>query len=209
MNEPWAGVPPDDYERHMAHPSVAQTALLASIVRSQLAEHRPASLVYFGIATGNGLEHVDPSRTHRVTGIDINERFLEVCRTRFGSRGYVLELLNADLNRTPVSLPAADLFIANLFLEYVPVERILPLVTEFGNPGAVLSTVIQENNGAPFVSRTGVESLAPLEAVHRDVSIADLNDTMLRNRFTVVRTSLHPAPGGKTFRRTDYRMEER
>lgn len=208
MNEPWADIPPDDYERHMAHPSVAQTALLSSIVRAQLELHRPASLVYFGVATGNGLEHVNPAVTRTVTGIDINERFLELCRARFGSRGYSLTLVHGDLNREPVSLPSADLFIANLFLEYVPVERVLPLVTEFGNPGAVLSTVVQENNGAPFVSRTGVDSLAPLETVHRDVPIDELNDTMRRNRFTIVRSVLHPAPGGKTFRRTDYRMEE-
>lgn len=207
MDNPWRHIPFADYERHMSDPTVGQLGVLNSIFHQQYSAYHPASLVLFGICTGNGLEHVDPAFTRHVTGIDVNKEYLGECAARYGNRGFELTLIEADLNTDPVILPPSDLFVANLFLEYVDLQKFVSLVKESGNDGAVVSVVIQRNNSDSFVSKTNIKSLEALSGFHAAVGEPELIDTMQRNQFELIRTKTHPLPGKKEFIRLDFRMK--
>ena len=76
MKNPWLSIPIDDYEGHMGSPAVAQLQPLSELFAGVLASSRPKSLAVFGCAAGNGFEHIDPSITERVVGVDINPAYL-------------------------------------------------------------------------------------------------------------------------------------
>lgn len=207
MDNPWKQIPFSDYERHMSDPAVGQLSALSAIFREQYNSCRPPSLTIFGICTGNGLEHVDPKVTRIVTGVDVNGAYLKECASRFGKNGYELNLVEADLNLNTVILPPSDLFIANLFLEYVDLQKFLSVVKEFGNEGAIVSVVIQKNNDQSFVSKTNIKSVESLSGFHIAIQPEDLQDTMQRNRFELLFSKKYPLPGKKEFLRFDFRMK--
>lgn len=207
MDNPWKHIPFADYERHMSDPSVGQLGVLNSLFRSQYSAYHPASLVVFGICTGNGLEHVDPKFTRRVSGIDVNAEYLSECAARYGKRGFELTLIEADLNTDPIILPPSDFFVANLFLEYVDLQKFISNVKESGNDGAVVSVVIQRNNSDSFVSQTNFKSLEALSEFHVDISEQELTDAMQRNQFELILSKKYPLPGRKEFLRLDFKMK--
>ena len=83
MPNPWLTISAEDYEAHMASPEVGQLQVLNQLFKVVLEEHRPESMAVLGCSTGNGFEHIDPSTTRRVVGIDINPSYLAVARKRF------------------------------------------------------------------------------------------------------------------------------
>ncbi|MEW5799561.1 MAG: class I SAM-dependent methyltransferase [Bacteroidota bacterium] len=190
----------------MSDPAVGQLSVLNSIFRLQYSAYHPVSMVVFGICTGNGLEHVDPKFTRHITGIDVNSEYLGECAARYGNRGFELSLIEADLNTDPIILSSSDLFVANLFLEYVDLQKFVSLVKESANDGAVVSVVIQQNNNESFVSKTHMKSLEVLTGFHVDVSKTELIYTMQRNRFELLFSKKYPLPGKKEFIRLDFRM---
>ena len=56
---PWTSFDIADYERHMSHENVRQLQMLSQLFKSQYADHRPKKLLYLGVCSGNGLEHID------------------------------------------------------------------------------------------------------------------------------------------------------
>lgn len=205
MDNPWKQIPFSDYERHMSDPAVGQTSVLNSIFREQYTTYLPLSLTVFGICTGNGLEHVDSKITSVVTGIDVNKEYLSECASRYRHRGYILNLIAADLNSDTLVLPATNLFIANLFLEYVDSQKFLSVVKESSEDDAVVSVVLQLSNSTSFVSQTNIKSLDVLSDFHVDVQKDELIDTMMRNSFELIFSQKYPLPGGKEFLRLDCR----
>jgi hypothetical protein len=206
MDNPWKHISFSDYERHMSDPAVGQLQVLNSIFREQYATYHPASLTVFGICSGNGLEHVDPAVTSLVTGLDVNGEYLRECSSRFSSRGYRLHLIEADLNLESVHLPPSNLFVANLFLEYVDIQKFLSAVKECAADDAVVSIVIQVNHSESFVSVTAMKSLEVLSTFHVDVSESEMVDTMIRNSFEPIFAKKYPLPGKKEFLRHDFRL---
>ena len=97
---PWYHISPADYENHMADPAVRQLQLLNRVFREQYRDYPPGSLVYLGICTGNGLEHIDSEVTDTVWGLDVNEEFLALCADRYGTRINDLRLVKVDINHT-------------------------------------------------------------------------------------------------------------
>jgi hypothetical protein len=55
---PWLQIPASDYEGHMGLPEVNQSAFLANVFRTSLADYDSRSVLYIGCATGNGLAHI-------------------------------------------------------------------------------------------------------------------------------------------------------
>lgn len=207
MDNPWKHIPFTEYERHMSDPSVGQLSVLNTVFQHQYSSFYPSSLTVFGICTGNGLEHVDPDITKTVTCIDVNREYLKECASRHGTRGFELTLIEADLNIGTITLPPSDLFIANLFLEYVDLQKFISVVKEFGNDGSVLSVVIQANNGESFVSKTNIKSLESLSGFHVAMQPEELTDTLRRNQFELLFKKRYPLPGKKEFLRLDFKMK--
>lgn len=72
MNNPWDSIPLSDYENHMALDSVRQLQTMNDLMADQFARYPVRSAMVLGVAGGNGLEHVDPSRLETVWGVDLN-----------------------------------------------------------------------------------------------------------------------------------------
>jgi len=207
MDNPWKHIPLSDYERHMSDPSVGQSVVLQKIFRDQISAYQPASVTIFGIGAGDGMEVIDPLVTKIVTGIDVNGDYLKQCDDRYKRKDYSLQLIEADVNTTIIDMRPADLFIANLFLEYVERKKFLSLIREFGHAGTIISVTIQQNNGESFVSRTNIPTLNDLARYHRDVDRDELIASMKESGCILLTEKKYGLPGMKEFIRCDFIMK--
>lgn len=139
---PWTVVPAPDYERHMGPEGVDQLAPLASIFQETYLSAQPDRVLVLGCATGNGLEHVDPSVTNRIVGVDVNLVYLGIARQRFFHLGPRLELYCKDATEYRAPPGTFDLIHAALVFEYlhpeVLVRRIAEWLADHGTCAAVL-----------------------------------------------------------------------
>jgi SAM-dependent methyltransferase len=147
---PWTVVPAADYERHMGPEGVDQLAPLSALFQESYLAAQPDRVLVLGCATGNGLEHVDPSITAKVVGVDVNLQYLGVARQRFFHLGPRLELFctEADKYRAP---PASfDLVHAALIFEYLYPEVLVRRIAEWLAPSGTCSVVVQLPGGEPL-----------------------------------------------------------
>jgi SAM-dependent methyltransferase len=144
---PWSVVQAADYERHMGGEGVDQLAPLSALFQEVVLAAQPDRLLLLGCATGNGLEHVDPSVTRRVVGVDVNLQYLGIARQRFFHLGPRLELYNADALRFRALPGSFDLVHAALVLEYVQPEVLVRKLCEWTAPKGVCSVVLQLPGG--------------------------------------------------------------
>lgn len=168
LPNPWPGIGAQDYETHMAHPALRQLQTLSEMVRDQIADHPARSILYLGVSTGNGLEHV-PTTTGRIHGIDCNPEFLEVCRKRHATRLPGLELHCLDLNADCLQGIKVELILANLILEFVDTDAFLRQVQAAMQETTVLSVIFQERRGVGMVSDSGVAAVKVLSGFHREI----------------------------------------
>jgi trans-aconitate methyltransferase len=147
----------------MRSPDVDQLAPLADLFADVLRRDRPASVAILGIAGGNGLEHVDPSLTSRVVGLDVNAQYLDATRRRFPDLPG-LELHCVDLTGTTPSVAPVALVHAAMVFEHAGTGACLDNALSFVAPGGLLSVVRQlpsETVGAVSVtSFPSMETLA-------------------------------------------------
>jgi len=202
---PWYNISPGDYESHMSHPAVHQLQLLNTIFREQYTDYPPKNLVYLGICTGNGLEHVDPELTDTVWGIDVNEGFLALCADRYGPAMKNLRLQKVDINHTLFETGDVDLIIANLVLEYIDTDRFFRQIDKIAGAATVISLVFQDNKSVPAVSPSGTTALQVLSGFHRDLDLPGLETAMAAGGFQIIRTKTYSLPAGKDFVRVDFR----
>jgi hypothetical protein len=135
----------------MGSEAVRQLAALSEVFRRTLNRHRPESVAVLGVAGGNGLEHIDPTVTKRVIGIDINQRYLSEVQRRFEALAG-LELYCRDLGEGELGLPRVDLVHAALIFEHAGLDRALGNALSLLDPSGVLSVVLQ----LPSTSELGV-----------------------------------------------------
>lgn len=77
MRNPWEDIRLSDYEKHMSLDSVKQLQAMNDLMKKQLNDYSVSTVMILGVAGGNGLEHIDKSKYHRVYGVDINAAYLE------------------------------------------------------------------------------------------------------------------------------------
>jgi SAM-dependent methyltransferase len=165
---PWLWIPASDYEGHMGPEGVDQLSLLSRIFGETVRRFRPRCLLVLGCATGNGLEHVDPSLTTRLVAVDINRGYLAIARQRFPNLAPVAEWVCAPAEHCAFEAGSVDLVHAALFFEYLDPGRLLRPVASWLAPGGILSAVLQlpdERQGV--VSETRFSALRALEEVMR------------------------------------------
>ena len=180
----------------MSAPRVGQLQTLNEVMKRQLAKHSSKTVCVLGVAGGNGLEHINPDRTHKVYGIDISTHYLNMCAQRFAALGDALSLLCMDLTNKTSRLPQADLVIANLLIEYVGVDTFVRLIAS-ARPAAVCCAV-QASSGVAFVSASPcAEVLQCLDAVHQDVEPETLTASMARIGYMKAFQEEHLLPDGK------------
>jgi hypothetical protein len=202
---PWYSISPGDYENHMSDPAVQQLQLLNRIFQEQYRDYPPQTLVYLGVCTGNGLEHIDPDVTDSVWGIDVNEGFLALCADRYARRIKNLQLLKVDINHALLEATNVDLIIANLVLEYIDTERFFRQIDKIAGAATVTSLVFQDNKSIPAVSPSGTTALQVLSGFHRDLDLPGLENLIAAAGFHIFKTLTYNLPGGKDFVRVDFR----
>jgi Methyltransferase domain len=180
---PWSLVPAAEYEAHLGPAGLDQLAPLSALFGKVYAARRPARLAVLGVATGNGLEHVDPAVTRRTAGVDVNLSYLAVARQRFMHLGPSLQLLCADAEKVELAPGGLDLVHAALLLEYVDLRALVPRVAGWLAPGGAFSAVLTLPGGEPRAPTSAalqavaeVTRLVPPEELRRHADAAGLSE---------------------------------
>lgn len=160
MENVWNKIPLEDYEFHMQHNSVGQLHLLNDLTKKYLEKINPKTVLFLGIAGGNGLEHINNNSTTNVFGIDINQNYLDETKKRFNNKISNLNLLNLDISSSnTIQLTKANLVWAALIFEYVEIDKCFEFITNNIQDKGYLVVTIQVNNGVTSVSQTGIETI--------------------------------------------------
>jgi SAM-dependent methyltransferase len=144
---PWTVVQAGDYERHMGPEGVDQLAPLSAIFQEVYLAAQPDRVLLLGCATGNGLEHVNPAVTQKVTGVDVNLQYLGIARQRFMHLGAKLELFCSDAEKFRAAAQSFDLVHAALVFEYLHPEPLVRRIAEWLAPTGTCCVVLQLPGG--------------------------------------------------------------
>lgn len=207
MRNPWLDIPLDDYEAHMA--LVAQAQLLAGVLAERLGPPAPASVAVIGCAGGNGFAQLASAGVARVLGVDLNPRYLDAARERYGASIDRLELVEADIQRgIPAGAPV-DLAYAALMLEYVEPEPALRNLAAMLAPGGRLVTVVQLPSDGPAVTPSPYTRLQALEPVMRFVAPDQVRAIAAGIGLHELGASTRGTPAGKQFAVQEFQRRER
>lgn len=205
MKNPWESVSLEIYEKHMRLPQVAQLQTLNKITYAQLTAYPVSTAAIFGVAGGNGLEHIENAGICKAYGIDVNPEYLTACAKRYAYLGEKLELLHIDLTDFTAKLPQVQLVIANLIIEYIGISNFLRHISLI--KPAYVSCVIQKNESPDFVSDSPYkESFAAISELHKDVPEDSLTAGMRDLQYELILKDSYPLPNGKYFIRLDYKI---
>ncbi|MCL2772414.1 MAG: class I SAM-dependent methyltransferase [Oscillospiraceae bacterium] len=211
----WRSITSNDYDAHMSHPKVEQTQMLNRIFKEQFEllpqEYRSNSCVaILGITNGNGLEHVISCKIAKVIGIDINEAFLNECKSRYHDIQSRLNLFLLDLmidtNESIEILSECDLIIANLLIKHIHLDNFIKIMAGLPKHGQIVSCVIQINPDGVVVSQgSGFEHVFDIIVDQREEENEDLIVTSMdKNGFSGFNRVIYDLPNGKQFIRLDF-----
>lgn len=204
MANPWEEIPLDDYENHMKLGSVMQLQAMNEMMKGQFDAYPASSVMIFGIAGGNGLEHVSKEKFTRIYGVDVNPAYLKEAAGRYPDLAGTLECLCVNLLEKADTLPNADLVIANLLIEYIGYECFQKAVQHV-KPNFV-SCIIQINTDAAWVSDSPyLHVFDGLEQVHHQMEERALKQAMLAIGYHTIKTLEHPLPNGKKLVQLDFK----
>lgn len=205
MDNPWKHISLSDYENHMSLGSVLQLQALNSMMKEQLDSFEADSVMILGAAGGNGLEHVDSKKYHKVYAIDINKEYLDELHHRLGDMDGVLECICVDLTDEALVLPHADAVVADLLIEYIGYEcfcKVLKLV----HPKYV-SCGIQINTDNGFVSESPyLHAFDGLESVHHQMDENVLCMQLSSIGYESIGSFTNSLPNGKRLTRIDFKL---
>ena len=201
---PWKEIELNDYESHMKQDDVRQLQTLAEMMKDQFYQNPVTSIMIMGVAGGNGLTHVH-SPLQKVYGIDINKTYLDACTKRYPWLKDIFKPICIDLTQD-VTLPKAELIIANLFIEYVGYSCFQAAVKQV-SPGYV-SCIIQVNEADGFVSDSPyLHAFDRLEEVYHEIDEEGCRRMMQDIMYEPIRKNSRKLPNGKYLLQLDYRKK--
>lgn len=202
QKNPWESVSLADYEAHMALSQVGQLQALAELTKRQLEAHPVQTVCILGVAGGNGLAHIGPG-IRRVYGVDVCQAYLDQCAARYAALGERLVLQRADLTDPRVFLPDAELFIANLLVEYIGIPTFAGHIAR--RRPRYLSCVIQQNADETFVSASPyAEAFAGISTIHADIDARALTAALAEAGMECTKRERYSLPNGKRLVMLDY-----
>ena len=204
MRNPWEEISLDDYENHMSLDSVNQLQTMNAIMKAQFDDYPTETAMILGVAGGNGLEHIRTEKYRTVYGIDINEAYLEKIRERYPMLKDVLRLMCLDLTREADRLPAAELVIANLLVEYIGYQAFAKAIRQIGPK--YVSCVIQVNGDKEnWVSESPyLHAFDRLDEIHHQMEENALEGEMNKIGYVCISKSASSLPNGKKLLRIDF-----
>ena len=195
---PWSLVSAAEYEAYLGPGGADELAPLSTIFAKVYAARRPRRLAVLGVATGNGLEHVDLHLTGRTVGVDANLTFLAVARQRFLRLGPALELLCADVERVDLGAGRFDLVHAALVFEYVDVRVVVPRIVSWLAPGGA-SCIVLQLPGGQAVTESRYPSVRALASVTRLLSPEELRKLTEAEGLVEQRAFVVPLAKGRRY----------
>ncbi len=206
MDNPWQKISLSDYENHMSLGSVGQLQAMNRIMREQCSSFPSSEIMLLGAAGGNGLEHIDPTRTTHVYAVDINAEYLKLCSRRFPNLKGILSCLCMDLTDDAAELPHAGLLIANLLIEYIGYGHFQRIVDRVGPKW--VSCVIQVDPEDAFVSDSPyLHVFDCLEEIHRSIDADLLREKLAEIDYRSIGKEEFPLPNGKSLLRLDFQAK--
>ena len=203
MKNPWEEIPLTDYENHMKLGSVMQLQAMNEMMKGQFDAYPVTSVMIFGIAGGNGLEHIQKGKFKKVYGIDVNASYLKEVVQRYPELDGLLECLRIDLTDEADQLPKAEMVIANLLIEYIGYECFQKAIQHV-KPKYV-SCMIQINMQDHWVSDSPyLHVFDGLEQVHHQMEEHALENAMLEIDYHAIKTLEHLLPNGKKLVQMDF-----
>lgn len=203
MKNPWEEIPLDDYEGHMKLDSVMQLQAMNEMMKGQFDTYPVSSVIIFGIAGGNELEHIRKDKFIKVYGVDINSSYLQSVMQRYPDLDGLLECLCINLIDEADKLPKADMVIANLLIEYIGYECFQNAIRQV-NPKYV-SCIIQINMEDNWVSDSPyLHVFDGLERVHHQMEEQTLEKVMREIDYHAIKTLEHKLPNGKKLVQIDF-----
>ena len=201
---PWEEISLSDYENHMSLSSVNQLQAMNKMMKFQFEAYPVTSAIVFGVAGGNGLEHVNLKKYSKIYGIDINNAYLDNVKKRYSFMEDILECKRIDLTCEPDMLPEAELVIANLVIEYVGLEPFKKGILKTG--ARYVSCIIQINTDEEsWVSDSPyLHSFDGLDAVHHQMEEQSLVMAMNEIGFDLLKKDAMPLPNGKRLVMLDF-----
>jgi SAM-dependent methyltransferase len=185
----------------MNSPAVGQHLVLNRLFAEALAATRPRGVLVAGCSTGNGLEHLDPRVTRKITCVDVNPGYLQAMTDLMKDRPEIdFRLTCGDIATCPLPRGQFDLVHAALLFEYVEWHRVLTrLVTTLSKNGT-LSVVLQRPSEiSPPVTPSSFKSLLALEPFFHFVEPEALVDAAASVDLAVVVRRTVPLPSAKAF----------
>ena len=201
---PWEEISLSDYENHMSLSSVNQLQAMNKMMKFQFEAYPVTSAIVFGVAGGNGLEHVNMKKYSKIYGIDINNAYLNNVKKRYSFMEDIHECKRIDLTCEPDMLPEAELVIANLVIEYVGLEPFKKGILKTG--ARYVSCIIQINTDEEsWVSDSPyLHSFDGLDAVHHQMEEQSLVMAMNEIGFDLLKKDAMPLPNGKKLVMLDF-----
>ena len=201
---PWETISLSDYENHMSLDSVKQLQAMDEMMKIQFEGYPVTTAMIFGIAGGNGLEHVNKDKYKKVYGIDINRDYLDAVKERYSDMADILECLRIDLTSEADLLPKAELVIANLFIEYVGYEAFKKGILKA--EAKYVSCIIQINTDEEkWVSESPyIHAFDCLDSVHHQMEEQALTMAMNEIGYRPLKKDEYPLPNGKKLVMLDF-----
>lgn len=204
MKNPWKSIKLSDYENHMKLDAIMQLQMLNHIMEKQLRAYPVQSVMILGIAGGNGLEHINTDKYNVVYGIDINSQYLQEVQTRYKNLNGLLKCFCLDLVTETSKLPASELVIANLLIEYIGYENFQRTVKQV--KPQYISCAIQINTDDNFVSVSPyLHSFDGLSSIYHDINAEKLVKTMNEMNYKCILQKSYFLPNGKELMQIDFK----
>lgn len=202
MRHPWKEIALTDYEAHMRLDTVAQLACLHEGMQNQLA-YGKNTLMVLGIAGGNGLDLIDPSKIATIYGVDINEDYLAMCKHRYPQLTDIFQPLCLDLTNEWDQLPQAEELIANLLIEYIGYKAFQRVVRQVR--AELVTCMIQIDTKEEFVSDSPyLASFDRLHEIHHPMQEHRLSKIMMKEGYRLIKQISYALPNGKELLQLDY-----
>ena len=201
---PWEVISLSDYENHMSLDSIKQLQAMNEMMKKQFEAYPVKTAMIFGVAGGNGLEHVNRGKYRTIYGIDVNETYLATVKDRYSNLQDVLECRRVDLTSEVDKLPETELVIANLLIEYVGCEAFKRGILKSG--AKYVSCIIQiDTDEEAWVSDSPyLHVFDGLNSIHHQISEQSLTMAMIEIGYRPLTTDEHPLPNGKKFVMLDF-----
>src|SRR5215467_3893456 len=182
----------------MRSDEVQQLDALSELFAAALERCQPTSVAVLGVGGGNGLDRIDSGITKRVVGLDLNARYLNETRKRYGGTCN-LSLHCVDLREEQVELEPVHLVHAALIFEHAGIDRCLENAVSLVDGGSALCAVLQlaSQQAEQEIGSSNFPSMLTLKDNFALVDPISLERKLARVGFRMVHDVLRPVPAGK------------